>query len=541
MKNIHLKICLLVVTTIVFLNGCSDKFIEPKYMPEFPWQTVDQLELAVALPYTAFVGSGWTAVQSVCAFYETFSTDICILIPEQTSNSPWNECYNRKWRETPVEAASMGWISGSYRSLYNVITGCNEPLEWLNSADPKTLFPKELASKVDTEVPRVKAELYFWRGYAYYWAAFLFCPPFVPGGANSDQMIPLKTSNVNAQNSHIGTTQEIWDQAIADLQMAKSLMPNSFFIDGRINYYTICGALARAYFITGDFTNAVKECDEIIASGKYSLQSDVMAAWNTLNKDPVASEVMWNYLPNRWGQNMYNFSNMTRADPWGKNGSRGETYSQCSWVQTVMTNAMLKKIGWMNDPQNGDFTLTTEALADKRFGNTWFHLLGYKPQEETDITDVIEYKNTYETLLRQLINPHVYLDKYYRSSDNINTRIPLMRVAEFYLMRAAIRMKIGDKNNAAADLKVIRDRAGLPEKTAATITDNDIDREWIIELGGEGIYLSYLIAMQKSILPGDRQGISPVNPPYSGWFFRIPDREIRLNAGYKGIPDPNSK
>ena len=119
-----------------------------------------------------------------------------------------------------------------------------------------------------------------------------------------------------------------------------------------------------------------------------------------------------------------------------------------------------------------------------------------------------------------------------------------MRVPEFYIMRAAIRFKNGDRNGAAADLKVVRDRAGLTgqwEITGADITENDIDREHVIELGGESLWLLYTIAMQKPIMPGDRTGVAPVNPPYSGWYWKMPIQEITTNAGYLGIPDPNSK
>jgi hypothetical protein len=351
--------------------------------------------------------------------------------------------------------------------------------------------------------------------------------------------LPLKTAFSEPLNSYIATTKEIWSQAISDLQNAKTLMPKDWYKNGRINYYTICGALARAYLYTGDYANAQKECDEIINSGKYSLQPDVMAAWNTLPEGPVPSETLWHFNTNSGGNNRANVTAISKAVAWAKNGSRGADYGVCPWILCVMSNAMIKQAGWMNDPEKGDYTLTDNAKADKRLGNTWFHLLGYKPQAETGIADKVVYMNTYESILKQLVNPHIYLDKYYRSADNAKTVVPLMRLPEFYLIRAAIRLKNNDKAGAAADLKVVRDRAGLPEITAANITALAIDTEFAVELGGEGCYLSYLIGMRRPILPGDRAGVQPVNPPYKGWFWRIPIDEVRLNAGYKDIPDPN--
>lgn len=538
MKYIQSKLNLLALTIVIFFSGCNDEFIEPKYTPEFPWQTLEQLEMAVILPYSTCL-AGWDKPMGVYGLYEMLATDICTLIPGQAGNFPWNEFYNRKMRETPLEAPSMKWLKLSYQSLFNTIAGCNEPLEWLNSTDPKLLFSKELPVNVEAVVPRVKAELYFFRGFAYYWAALFFCPPYVPGGENANQILPLKTTNVDAQNTKIGTTKEIWEQVISDLKMAKSLMPVSYNVEGRINYHTICGALARAYLSVGDHANAEKECTEIISSEKYGLQGDVMAAWNTLPGDPIAHEVIWTFVPGIKSSNMFSYSAVSRAEIDGENGSRGDAYGQCAWIMVVMSDNMLKRIDWMNDPGKGDFSLTAQASGDKRLGNTWFHLLGYKTQEETGLTDKAEYMNTFESKIPFLVNPHVYPDKYFRGSDNKMTRIPLMRVAEFYLMRAAIRFENRDNTGAAADVNVIRKRAGLPDLASAAITAAVIDREYVIEMGGEGLYLPYLMGMQRPILPGDRVGVPAVNPPYSGWYFRIPEDEVWLNAGYNGLPNPN--
>lgn len=538
MKNIKVKINYLVFIIMFTLLGCENQFVEPKYEPEFPWQTVSQFEMGVIEPYSTF-NTQWSEVDAVYAVYETLSTDLGTLIPGQTGNLPFNEFYNRLQRDVPLEAASLKWVSFVYNNLYKTIGGCNVAIAYLESNDYKNLFPKDLPSVVDAELPRAKAELHFWRGFAYYYGALYFCPPYDPSGTNSDRILPLKTIFSNPQNTNVGTTREIWTQAISDLQKAKTLMPKSWYKNGRINYYAICGALARAYVYTGDYANAQKECDEIISSGKYSLQSDVMAAWNTLPGGVVPTETIWHYNPNKGGNQKWNYSAISRADPWGKDGSRGTNYGQCAWVLSTMSNAMIKKIGWMDDPAQGSYSLTDIAKADKRLGKTWFHLLGYKPQAETGITDAVIYKNTYESLNKQLVNPHIYLDKYYRASDNSKSVTPLMRLSEFYLIRSAIKLKNNDKAGAAEDLNTVRTRAGVPAILPANITESNIDAEFAAELGGEGSYLPYLIGMRRPILPGDRAGVQPVNPPYKGWFFRIPIDEVRLNAGYKDIPDPN--
>jgi hypothetical protein len=179
---------------------------------------------------------------------------------------------------------------------------------------------------------------------------------------------------------------------------------------------------------------------------------------------------------------------------------------------------------------------------------TWWRAEPYKAnadvRAEVEATGDVTIWDKYEQHHSQEVNPLIYIDKYYRSQRCDAQNQPQMRVPEFYIMRAAIRYRSNDKAGAAADLKVVRDRAGLTgqwEITAANITEDDIDREHIIELAGESLWLLYTVAMQKPIMPGDRQGVSPVNPPYAGWYWKMPINEINTNAGYVGIPDPNAK
>ncbi|MDR0845527.1 MAG: RagB/SusD family nutrient uptake outer membrane protein [Tannerella sp.] len=541
MKYMQYKLRFLAAVLAMLTSGCNDTFLEPKYTPEFPWQTVDQLDMAVILPYSVFSGNGWDDVHGTYTLYEMLATDFAAAIEPAAPANEWPQFLNRQHRAVPFEALS--WTKGSYEKIFATIAACNEPIDFLNSGEARELFPGDSEEKL-AEAPRAKAELYFFRGFAYTWAALFFCPPYVPGGSNADQVLPLKTTNVNANNTPIGTTQEIWDLILSDLKTAKSLMPKTWFKPGRLNYYTICGALARAYFYTGDYANAEKECTEIISSGKYSLQSDVMAAWTAPIGGAEAPEVIWMFNTSATGQIPVCFTTVTRAMAWGPPGGRGE-WSQCNWNMCKLSNAVLKKINWMVDPEHGDYTVTAEALADKRYGNTWLRVEGFKDHDEVAAevaaTGDVTLWDKYEQYFNLETDPHVYLDKYYRGDVPGATNQPRMRLPEFYLIRAAIRFKNGDRNGASSDVNEVRARAGLSAVSAADLTETHIDREWVIELGGEGLYLPYLMAMQKPILPGDRKGVADVNPPYTGWYWKIPINEVRINAGYNDIPDPNSK
>lgn len=550
MKKIIASLSLI---TLLVLSGC-ESFLEEKYPAEPVWQTVDQMEYAVALPYSTF-GEGWSASWGIYSYYDMMSTDMASYTGLYI-NGPVYEFMNRQHRSVALESDKIGWVRSVYYKSYEAIAGCNDALYFLNNPEGRDIFPKDSQAKKDANIPRMKAELYFWRAYSYYYLGLLFTPPYDQGGDNSERVLPLKTDVFNPQNTKIGTTQEIWDQVISDLLIAQDLMPEDWDVNGRINYSTITGALARAYFYTGQYDEAAIECTDIIDHGGYALQADVNAAWNTAPGDDVAPEVIFNYLPSgnedilRTHGILYNFSAINKTYVTATNGGRyieadtvagieKNSWNQCTWVTAIVSNSMLNRIGWMVDPENGDYTPTQDALDDARLGNTWLRLEGYHPPRQWAevAASKEEFFNNYESKNNSLDFPHVYLDKFYRGVSGSNTCAPVMRLPEFHLMRAACDIKGAGTGTALGDVNIVRLRAGLSQ--LGSVTEADIEREWIIELGGEGQYLPYLIAMQKPILPGDREGVAPVNPPYEGWYWRIPTEEVKLNAGYDGF-DPNS-
>ena len=545
---------LIIVVLALMLQGC-DRYTEPNFVPEFPWLTVDQFEMAVIVPYSVGQG-GWSDNMGIVSFYEMLATDISSVVNQAAPNCEWPAFVARAHRQW--DHSSLNWISGTYPNIFRAIAGCNEGISFLERDDWQNLFPQDNKEKIDANIPRAKSELYFWRAMAYYWATLLFYPPYNQSGANDDRVLPLKITNADPQNTPIGSTQEVIDQMIADLKEAKSLMPTTYYKSGRINYWTICGLLARIYFYTGDFANAEKECTEIINHyGPLGLPADPLAVWTvSIGQQEPTNEAIWMHNANTYDHQGWSWTVVGRASPWDASGGRGEN-SQITWCACKLSKSIIKKIGYMVDPENGDFTETDFARADKRYGRhghardnkvTWWRVEPYKSsadvKAEIEATQDATLYDKYQQHHDQEVDPMIYVDKYYRTPTGSFQNQPLMRVPEFYIMRAAIRNKNNDKSGAAADLKVVRDRAGLTgqyEITAATITEDEIINELIREMTGESLYMLFTVALQRPIFPGDRKGVENVNPPYTGWYWKIPVNEVNTNAGYIGLPDPNSK
>lgn len=533
------KYIIILTTLLIIASGCRQKEIfKVVNGPEFPWKTLSSLELAANAPYYNISYDSWSNPLGESNFYDFAASDISKLVPGITGNVPWLEYSSRKYRETATTQSTR--LYGIFNVLYKVITSCNDPLNYLAQAEQsgQQLFPESSQAEIDAVVPRIKAELYFFRGFSYYYLVQLFCPPYDPNGANDTKILPLKNSFSydpdSIRTTKIGTTKEIYDQIISDLTTAKKLMPLSYQEEGKVNYYAICGILARVYFMMGDYDDALAECSEVIDKGPYSLPSNVdpIESWNKSPGETPAPEVIWEFVPNENGNMEAVETSITKVAPWGAiNGGRGADWVQCSWVQFVLNDWVLKKIGWMKDPQHGDYTETAEAKADKRYGQTWLRLEAYIPKP--DNMDQIYYENHYQTLFTDVPFPMVFCDKFYRGKRCDVTKQPLLRLAELLLTRSIIRFEKGDRNGAAEDVNKVRVRAGLAPIAPGDLTADIIDNERIKEMGAEdGDRLRYLISLRRPIGLGDRTGMSPINPPYENMYWKIPEEEIDLNGGY---------
>ena len=169
-------------------------------------------------------------------------------------------------------------------------------------------------------------------------------------------------------------------------------------------------------------------------------------------------------------------------------------FARCSWNQLTFSYSTLKQIGWMVDPQNGDYTLTEEALKDKRLGSIYTKTEGKDP------------------FWGQVTTPQIWCDKYFhgdasRGIEGQNLNIPIIRLAELLLTRSWLRFKSNDLGGATADLNVVRNRAGIGDLPGA-ITADDIVNERIKEMFMEGDRTDFLRAAHLDVPPGDRIGVS---------------------------------
>ncbi len=521
-NNKFFRVCCLLVAT--FSISSCDNYFDLERPIQFPWQNASELELAVREGYLHMSNDPWFNPMGALTMVDFGQSDVARLLPEAIQGNNYAvQYYNRAYKTAPSDKE----VAEAFKFLYYIITNNNAALQMLNQAESEGRDPFEGMVAADRErVQRYKGELYFMRGVAYWYLARLYAPPFDPNGSNSTRHFVLRTDYVtnpeDLKNPTLGTVAEVWAQIQNDFEKAKELLPESYVTSeiqpkGRANKYAAAGMLTRVYFITGQHDKAKAECDFILSSSMYDLSEDPIVAFNRTGAES-SREVIWEIAyvnpstrfdrtPGIYSKNLYN------------NTNRGGDYS----TFTVAYSA-LKKIGWMVDGLNGDYTEVSDALKDKRYTQVYKRYEAHgEPGGDPNATVKVP-------------RPEVWVDKYFRASNGRYSNRPMIRLAEFYLTRSILRFNSGDKQGAASDVNVVRRRAGLEDIPAESLTADDIHHERIKELTSEhGDRGYYLIGLRLPMEIGDRDPsrFAPVTAPYSDYFWPVPILEEQQNGSYQ--------
>jgi hypothetical protein len=505
---------LLAIFSIVLLVACdNDAFFELERPNQFPWVNVNELELGVREPYYLQNREPWTHAFGTMALKNFTESDIALFLPQFVGASASAAYYNREFNKA-VPAYEM---EGTFVKLYEMVTACNGPLKMLNDAEEagKDPFPSMTQAERD-KVNHFKGELLFMRGVAYWYLARMYAPPYNPKGSNDGRYFTLRrdfvTSSEALKNPELGSVAEVYAAIEKDWTEAKKLLfedhaplVNEVNVRARANKVAASAMLMRLYFIKGEHDKALTECNYILGSPLYDLTEDPIEAFNKNGADGWGKEVIWqtacNSTSGAYGrmETIYGWSHFSRN-------------SMAAWASQPLSHWALKQVGWMND----DLSETEEARSDKRYQQV------YARNEVDPRSDQVP--------------PMVWSHKWFRAPDQRRSNRPLIRLAEVYLTRSIIRYNKNDKTGAAADLNVVRNRAGLASIESAALTADMIHNERIKEMATEnGDRTYYLIGLQLPIGIGDRDPavFSPVMPPYADYYWQVPVVEREQNHSYQ--------
>lgn len=182
----------------------------------------------------------------------------------------WTGTYNQP-REVfgKKMLTNNSFIRANWSGGYYTINICNNILENIDKVD-------------EEDRDRVKGEALFIRGAVYFELVKGFGKPYSAGNTSTNLAVPLmlKGTKVIDDDSYSkrATVEQIYQQVIADLTAAESLLPEENDV------YATSGAsaaiLSRVYLQMADYAKARDAADRVIESGVYALVDDFTTEFN---------------------------------------------------------------------------------------------------------------------------------------------------------------------------------------------------------------------------------------------------------------------
>ncbi|MDF7813514.1 RagB/SusD family nutrient uptake outer membrane protein [Hymenobacter sp. YC55] len=317
-----------------------------------------------------------------------------------------------------------------------------------------------------------EGEARFIRAAMYFELVRLYSKQYIPGATNAQlgvpiSLVPVKTIQEASVLGKRATVEEVYTQVITDLTQAATLLPAS---NGtRASRFTAKALLARVYLQQSNFTAARAQANDVITGSGKTLSPTLQSVFTGRNTSETLLEIQQN------DQNNAGTSNTGLATLFSSIGQQGR----------------------------GDVQVLT-AFANQ-----------YEATDARGTSQLI-----YVGTGNNSPNGQLRSGKWVAYGQNI----PIIRLAEMYLIRSETAFRAGDLAVALADVNRVRTRSGATPLTEATLSLNAILRERQLELAFEGFRIHDL----------KRTGTNLVVPATSS----APSREISITSDILVLPIP---
>jgi len=280
----------------------------------------------------------------------------------------------------------------------------------------------------DDERNRIKGEALFIRAICHFELVRLFAQPYGYTPDNSHLGIPLRTELSDKPISR-STVKEVYDQVIADLKDAATLIPatNGSYATS----WSAKGYLAKVYFQMNDFANAYTYANDVIANGGFAFDPNIMGRFSTNGTTEAVFQLVSTGTQNNSGAKL--------ADIFGTTNDRTP-------IVPISENL---------------YTASTANTDDER-GKQWY------------------IKKSNQVFWSTRYNGLAYF------------QVPLVHLTELMLIRAESAAQLGNTTTAISDLNKIRNRAygagknTIPNPTTAAQLIQIARTERRLELATEG-------------------------------------------------------
>lgn len=429
-----------------------------------PYQSVDA---ATALDSETKVGSAVIGLYARLDDPNLYGTNL-ILVPEllapennvrfRGTFTNFRELFSRTANSQNTTAETI------WRTAYMAINQSNLVLDAL-----PVVADADLKKQFEGEARFVRALMYFE-------LVRLYAKQYEPGATNTQPGVPINLSPVKDSEAASAalpraTVAAVYTQVLADLTAATTLLPetNGF----RASSYTAKALLARVYLQQSNFAAARIQADDVIENSAKSLAPTLQSVFANRNSSETLLEIQQN------DQNNAGTANSGLATLFASIGQLGR--------------GDVEVLGALSGAYEDSDARGTDSLTADRTKKLIYVGDGARPG-----------------LLRS--------GKYRAYGQNI----PVIRLAEMYLIRSETAFRAGDLPQATADLNAVRGRSGASLLTPTTITLAAILRERQLELAFEGFRIHDLKRTGTALSP-------TIPATFSKLLLPIPQREININ------------
>ncbi|TVT40572.1 RagB/SusD family nutrient uptake outer membrane protein [Hymenobacter setariae] len=423
-----------------------------------------------------------------------YGTDL-ILVPELMASNgyiTWAGTFqNYRQISLHTQISTLSNAQGIWTQAYNAINQCN-------------LILNALPAVTDAgQRKQFEGEAHYIRGIMYFELVRLFAQQYQAGGGNTQPGVPINIVPItNTEQADVklprASVEEVYTQILTDLRTASTMLPTQNVT--RASKYSAEAMLARVYLQQGNYTAARDMANDVITNSGASLVGSVAAVFANRNSAESLFEIQQN------DQNNAGTSNdglATYFAGYSPNGDQTVLYGR---GDVYISGAFANQYGYGSGDVRGTDSLS--AITTKK--------LIY-------LSDGNSRRNRLRTL------------KWRTYGQNI----PIVRLAEMYLIRAEADVRAGNTASATADVNAVRTRSGAT--ALATVTLDDVLRERQLELAFEGFRIHDLHRVNGIVIPAvaakpataDSPAVPASPAVYASdqrFVLPIPQREINNNS-----------
>lgn len=203
------------------------------------------------------------------------------------TDATWNAITSKEERDNYIWATDGLHITSMWQGPYSIIFNSNMVLQVLEKIKPED----------QTEYNRIKGSALFYRGYALFSIASLFCKPYDPSASTTNPGVPVRLSPDVDLIYGRGTVKETYQQIVQDLKSAVDLLPETSIIKSRPNKIAAYAALSRIYLAMRDYTNAGNYANLCLQKyntlmNYYSLNSAATVPFQQFNAEVIFASVL---------------------------------------------------------------------------------------------------------------------------------------------------------------------------------------------------------------------------------------------------------